>query len=195
VVIGTSCGSVPKTSYYTLRLPAAPPAVDPKTSFSLGVEHFRAAEVLRDDRIVFYKSPTELDFYQYHRWSADPAGMLTERVARWLSQTGLFAEVRTLPTREAVDYVLRGRLLNFEEVDDEGPGKGRVAFGLALVRSRDHRVVWSFERQAEHSVEGQGMPGVVDALNASTEDLLGQALPGLAQQVERDFSESRERPQ
>ncbi len=191
VLTAASCGSVPKTYYYTLRLPPVPAAGDPKTTFALGVEHFRAAEVLRDDRIVYYRSPTELDFYQYHRWSADPATLVTERTARWLGQMGVFADVRLLPSREPVDYVLKGRLLNFEEVDDDQGGKGRAALALELVRSRDRRVVWSFTRQSEHAIEGKGMSGVVDALDASTEDLLGQALTGLTQQVEHDFAEKK----
>lgn len=191
LIAAASCGRVPKTYYYTLRVPFVPPTGDPKTPFGLGVEHFRAAEVLRDDRIVYYRSPTELDFYQYHRWSADPATLVTERTARWLGQMGIFSEVRLLPSREPVDYVLKGRLLNFEEVDDEGGGKGRAALALELVRSHDRRVVWSLTRQSEHAIEEKGMAGVVDALNASTEDLLGQALPALAQQVERDFAEKK----
>jgi len=191
VLTAASCGSVPKTYYYTLRLPPVPAAGDPKTTFALGVEHFRAAEVLRDDRIVYYRSPTELDFYQYHRWSADPATLVTERAARWLGQMGVFADVRLLPSREPVDYVLKGRVLNFEEVDDNQGGKGRAALALELVRSHDRRVVWSFTRQSEHAIEGKGMSGVVDALDASTQDLLGQALTGLTQQVEHDFAEKK----
>jgi ABC-type uncharacterized transport system auxiliary subunit len=194
-MMGASCGGVPKTYYYTLRVPPAPAATDPKTNFSLAVEHFRATQVLRDDRIVFYKSATELGFYQHHRWSADPATMLAERTARWLDEMGIFAQVRMLPSREPVDYTLKGRLLDFEEVDYEGGGKGRVALELTLVRTRDRRVVWSFMRQAEHSIEEKGMTGVVNALNTSSDDLLGQALPALAQQVERDFAESQQRPQ
>lgn len=195
VMMGASCGGVPKTYYYTLRVPPAPAATDPKTNFSLAVEHFRATQMLRDDRIVFYKSPTELGFYQHHRWSADPATMLTERTARWLEEMGVFTQVRMLPSREPVDYTLKGHLLGFEEIDYEGGGKGRVALELTLVRTRDRRVVWSFTRRAEHSIEEKGMTGVVNALNASSEDLLGQALPALAQQVERDFAESQQHPQ
>jgi ABC-type uncharacterized transport system auxiliary subunit len=186
---------VPKTYFYTLRVPSAPlQPGDPKTNLSLAVERFRTAEILRDDRIVFYKSPTEVGFYQYHRWSADPGTMLTERTARWLDQTGIFSQVRISPPGEPVDYILKGRLLNFEEVDYEDSGKGRVALRLALVRSRDGRTVWSFARQAEHAIEEKGIEGVVIALDASSADLLGQALPSLVQQVERDFSDRQQQP-
>lgn len=192
LVMGASCGGVPKTYYYTLRLPPSPPGGDPKTTFSLAVERFRAAEILRDDRIIFYSSSTEVGFYQYRRWSADPATMLTEQIAQRLDEMGIFAHVRILPSRETVDYVLAGRLFDFEEVDSEAGVKGRVSLELALLRSRDHRVAWSFTRRAERAIEGKGIPGVVEAMNAATEDLLSQALPGLAEQVEHDFAESQQ---
>ena len=194
-VVAVSCGGVPKTYYYTLRVPPPPATSDPKTNFVLGVEHFRAAEMLRDDRIVFYKSPTEVDYYEHHRWSTDPATMMTELAARWLDQMGIFSEVRLLPSREGVDYKLAGRVLNFEEVDSEGETKGRVALRLTLVRTRDQKVVWTFVRQSEHPAEDRGMAGVVKALDASNESLLREALGGVAAQVEQDFDESQQHPE
>ncbi len=190
-----SCGSLPKTNYYTLRVPPPPPGSDPKTTFALGVEHFRAAETLRDDRIVFYESPTQLNFYVYHRWSTDPATMLTEATARWLEESGVFARVQLLPSREPMDYVLKGRLYNFEEIDYEGGGKGRVSLELTLVRSRDRQVVWSAARHAERDAQGKGVPAVVDALNAASEQLLREVLPVLTAEVEREFKESQAHPQ
>src|ERR1700694_3671313 len=89
----SSCGSLPSTNYYTLRVPPPPQSADPKTALALGVEHFRADEMLRDDRIVFYQSPTAMNFYEYHRWSSDPATLMTELTARWLDQMGVFSRV------------------------------------------------------------------------------------------------------
>lgn len=189
VWVCASCGSVPKTNYYTLRIPPPSPANDPKTNFVLAVDRFRAPETLRDDRIVFYESPTQLNFYQYHRWSSDPATMLSEVVARRIEETGVFLHVRLLPSREPFDYLLKGRLLNFEEIDYEGGPKGRVALELTLVRSNDRKVVWSATRQEESPIAEKGVPGVVNALNASSDQLLRAALPELVAHVEREFTE------
>ena len=185
-----SCGSVPKTNYYTLRVPPPPAAHDPKTTAVVGVERFRAADVLRDDRIVYYASPTELNFYQYHRWSADPATMLTELVARRLEQFGTFTAVRVLPSREPVDYLVRGRVLNFEEVDNVTGVKARAAVEMMLIRARDHKILWSDSRQEESAPEGKGVPAVVQAVNAACERLLDAALPGLVAQAEADARQS-----
>jgi len=191
VLFSASCGSVPKTHYYTLHIPGPPARNDPKTPFVLGVEHFRAAERLRDDRIVYYESPTEMNFYENHRWGADPASMLSELALEWIQRTGAFTDVRMLPIREPVDYILRGRVLNFEEVDYEGEGKGRVNVELSMVRTRDHKVVWSFQRLAETPVEEKGMAGVARALNDASDQLFRDALPGLITQAEQDYQAIR----
>jgi ABC-type uncharacterized transport system auxiliary subunit len=190
----SSCGSLPRTNYYTLRIPPPPSqSADPKTTLTLGVERFGADEMLRDDRIVFYQSPTALNFYEYHRWSSDPATLMTELTARWLDQMGVYSRVLLLPTREAVDYTLHGYLLNFEEVDYEGADKGRVTLRLTLVRSRDRQVVWSAMRHTEHAAEGKGVDGVVSALDASSQELLRNVLPGLAAEIERESKEPQAR--
>ena len=183
------CGSVPKTHYYTLQVPAAPSPSDPKTDYILGVEHFRAPQMLRDDRVAYYQTSTEVNFYQYHRWGADPATMLSEFTAQWLDSTGAFAQVRLLPTRQRVDYMLAGRILNFEEVDEGGP-RARVGLELTLVRTSDHKVVWSSEQRVEAPIQGAGVEGVASTLNAASAQMLRQMIPGLIAQVEQDFKSS-----
>lgn len=184
------CGSVPKTYFYTLQAPAAPAPADPKTNFILGVEHFRAPEVLRDDRIVYYVSPTEMNFYQYHRWGSDPATLLSEFTARWVEASGVFAQVKMFPVRERVDYTLGGNVLSFEEVDSEGGRKVRLALALSLVRASDHKLVWSGEQQRETPLPVRGVEGVAGALNASCDQALRDMIPGLIAQVEQDFKGS-----
>jgi ABC-type uncharacterized transport system auxiliary subunit len=187
VVFSAACGGVPKTYYYTLHVLAPPPVADSKTNFVLGVEHFGAPEVLRDDRIVYYVSPTQLNYYQFHRWGATPATLLAEFSAQWLDSLGVFAQVKMLPTREHVDYTLGGRVLHFEEVDSEGGGKARLALALSLVRMKDHKLVWSGERQQETPLQASGVEGLANALNASCAQLLRDLVPGLIAQVEQDF--------
>ncbi len=182
-----SCGGLPRTYYYTLPTPSPPALGDPKSNFVLGVEHFRASELLRDDRILYYESPTRVNYYQHHRWGSEPATMLSEFTAEWIEGTGVFAQVRMLPTREPVDYILRGRVFNFEEVDYEGGGKARVSLELSLVRLRDRKAVWSARRQAESPLQEKGIGGVANAMDRSIHEILREVLPGLIAQIEQDY--------
>ncbi len=191
VCLSVSCGGVPKTYYYTLRTPPPPAAGDPRTTLVLGIEHFRAPEMLRDDRIVYFQSPTEVNYYQYHRWSSDPPTLLTESTARWIDNAGVLGQVVMLPSREPVDYILRGRVEHFEEVDYEAGGKARVSLQLTLVRVRDHKVVWSGRNAAATPLEGKGMAAVANAANTAVDQLLRGLLPGLVAQVEQDYKASQ----
>jgi len=189
LLVAASCGGVPKTHFYTLQLPPPAPS-DAKTGYVLGVERFHASEALRDDRIVYYETPTQLNYYEYHRWVSGPARMLEELVARKLDRAGVFADVRRLSSGMGADFILRGRVLNFEEVDGEAGVHGRVALELNLVRASDGATVWSDTRLVERPAEGTGVPGVVKALNASSEQLMNESLTGLIAQVKSEFARS-----
>lgn len=185
-----ACGSVPRTRYYTLSMPAPAPSGDPPTNFVLDVPRFQAADTLRDDRILYYESPTQLNHYEYHRWSAPPADLMAERVAQRLRSMGVFAEVRLFARAAPGDYVLGGRLLSFEELDYEAGGRVRVGLELELLRTSDHKIIWSETRRSERGIQGKGVANVVTALNASAAQVLNEALPGLVAQVQRDSAQA-----
>jgi ABC-type uncharacterized transport system auxiliary subunit len=194
-VLISACGSVPQTHYYTVAMPATAPKNSSRASLVLDIEPFSAPDILRDDRILFYHSPTELNYYEYHRWSSAPAEMVADLVARRLRDMEAFSDVRLFPRTTPGDFVLRGRLLNFEELDYEAGGKVRVGLELTLVRTQNHQVVWSDRRQTEKGIEGKGVASVVKSLDASTAELLNEILPGLATSVERTSGQRAESSQ
>lgn len=189
-LLTAGCGGVPKTYYYTLQVPAAPAPADPRTAYVLGVEHFHAPALLRDDRIVYYDSPTQVNFYEHHRWGSSPATLLAEFAAQWADSSGVFTQVRMLPVRERVDYILGGSVLSFEEVDTDGGAKVRLGLALSLVRTSDQKLVWSGEQRQETPLGGRGVEGIASALNASCAQVLREMAPGLIAQVEQDYKNS-----
>jgi ABC-type uncharacterized transport system auxiliary subunit len=184
-----ACGGVPRDYFYTLQPPAVAPATG-KTTYVLGIEPFRSPAILRDDRIVYYSSPTALDYYRHHRWGAIPAELVGEFAAQWLQEEGAFAQVKMFPVRGAVDYILGGEVTRFEEVDSGDSVKVRLAVALSLVRRRDQKLVWSGEQREEMPVQGQGVAAVASTLSAACTQALGQMLPGLVAQVEQAYSSS-----
>jgi ABC-type uncharacterized transport system auxiliary subunit len=186
---GVSCGSIPPTHFYSLGVPAVPAAQAARSQSVLGIERLGAPDVLRNDRLVYYTSPTQVGFYDYHRWVSDPASLLRDDIARRVRQTALFADVQLLPGRSASDYFLRGRVLNFEEVDYEGAVSGRVGLELTLVRSSDRRVVWTGSKVAKVGAAGQGHAAVVEALNSASDQVLGELVPQLLARAEEDLKQ------
>ena len=131
-----------------------------------------------------------MNFYEHHRWGSDPATLLSGYTAQWLDTSGVFTQVKMLPVRERVDYTLGGTVTSFEEVDSEGAGKVRLALALSLVRTRDHKLVWSGEQRLETPLAEHSVEGVASALNSSCAQALRQIVPGLITQVEQDFKSS-----
>lgn len=190
------CGPGAQTRYYTLRTPPPPGAPQPTTDLVLQVEQFDAPEMLRDDRIVYYTSPTELNFHQNHRWSASPTALLSELEVKYFAETGLFKRVYHYPAPVHADYTLRGRVLDFAELAYQKGGTGkagmaRAGLNLDLVRTRDNEVVWSARKEYEAPVAAKGMQGVVKALNAASQELLRNAYSGLAAVVEHESAQAQ----
>jgi ABC-type uncharacterized transport system auxiliary subunit len=173
-------------------MPAAAPGGSDlsKTPFVLEVEHFRALDALQDDRIVYYQSADELNYYDYHRWSSEPGTLVAELAARRLGEMGVFAQVHEFSHTAPADYVLRGRVLDFEEVDYEGGGRGRAALELSLIRNHDRKVIWMDRREREQAVQGKGLDGVVRAVSAAMSQVLNELLPELATVVAQDYKTS-----
>jgi ABC-type uncharacterized transport system auxiliary subunit len=139
---------------------------------------------------VYYVSPTQINFYQNHRWGSDPATLLSDYTAQWMDSSGVFTQVKVLPARERVDYTLGGSVLNFEEVDSDGGTKVRLALALSLVRASDHKLVWSGKLSRETPLSEHSVEGVATALNASCAQVLREMTLGLIAQVEQDYKSS-----
>ena len=193
----TACASTPKTRYYTLHVPPPPSASGPKTHFVLQVERFDTPDVLRDNRLIYYKSPTELNFYQQRRWSSDPGELLADLAMKYFAETGLFQQVYAYPAPVHADYTLRGRVLNFAELEYEksdhgGLGQGKVSLKLDLIRTKDYKVVWSARLEDAEPIRKKNTRGVVDALNNAVGRVMLKAYAGISQAVEHEFAQKQE---
>jgi len=174
VILGAAaCGKTPATNFYTIPLPAAKPASS-SAALQLGVDRPRAAHLLRQDRIVYFTSNNELNYYQYHRWAEPPVFLVQSALIRHLQGAGLFDNVVPYRAQKGLDYVLRGRLLAMEEVD--GPGGVTARFGLEieLVRQKDNQVVWTGRAGREKSVASKSVDAVVEAMGAAANESLDE---------------------
>lgn len=195
-----ACASTPKTRYYALRTPSAPAAATPRTNFILQVERFDVPDLLLDNRIIYYTSPTQLNFHEYHRWSSDPGNLLSEVVMKFFAGTGLFEQVYAYPSPVRADYTLRGRVLDLEELkydtDDGGKsGSARLGLKLDLLQSQEDKVVWSARLEQTEPIQKNNVQGAVDAMNIVAERLLRNAYGGISQVVEQRAAETHKQEQ
>lgn len=181
----TSCGGVPETYYYTLAVENNAPGNDGHTPlpFALGVEKFQSDVIYDDDRLIYRDSPYEVKYYFYRRWVAPPRHLLTDKVVGYLADSGLFEKVTAFPSSANVKYVLRGRLLGFEEWDEQNNWYGKVTFKVSLYEPSTQRVVWNGKFEHLQPVTKKIPAAVVEALSQSLKKCLDDLTQELAQEL------------
>lgn len=178
------CGAAPATYYYTIRDqgPSASQAV--VNGPRLGVSTPSAAHLLRQDRIVYFIGATEVNHYPYRRWAEPPVFMVQALLVRRLAGLGLFRDVVPYQAQEGLDFVLRGRLVALEEVD-QTPNDiiARCGLELELVRQDKGQVVWTGRTQRERPVGDKTVEAVVAALNVCVAEALDELSASLCERV------------
>lgn len=182
--LAASCGA-PKTSFYRLNYPVAERASSPASEATLGVERFRAANLLRQDRIVYSTADNQVNYYPYHRWAEDPATMVTNLVVRQLAGRHLFGDVAHYRPERETEYYLRGRVLALEEQDRGASVSVRVLLEAELVKAKTGAVIWSGRAERERPVPRKDVSSVVEEMSRATEEVIGQLADGMAQAAPR----------
>ena len=178
----SSCGAARPNKYYTLDIPAAAPASGSAYNVSLLVGRITTPQLYRDDRIVYRTGASQLGTYEYHRWAEPPAAMLEAMLLHMVRSSGKFSSVQELASNTQGDYILRGRLHNFEEVSQPSLG-ARVVLELELYDRAGGNVVWSHFYSHDEPVTASGknveVTAVVEALNRNVRRGLDEALASL----------------
>lgn len=176
----SACGGGSKPSkFYALELPVAPAATGEPYPVSIMVGRMTASHLLRDDRIVYRNAGLQMGTYNYHRWAEPPTDMLEALLTRLLRTSGKYKSVHTLRSNAVGDYILRGRLHDFEEVTMPSGLVARVAFDIELFHRESGATVWSHSYSHDAPVHGKEVPDLVAALNANAQAGLQQVAAAL----------------
>lgn len=92
--LASACASTPPdTHYYQLVVAQTrrPPGL--AHDLVLGIEAFAVNSAYATERIVYRRSPYRLDYYNYHRWIAEPSLQIAEYLREAYARTGAFARV------------------------------------------------------------------------------------------------------
>jgi ABC-type uncharacterized transport system auxiliary subunit len=172
------CGGARPSKYYTLQLPAvsAPPANTYAVDLLVG--RITAPHLYRDDRIVYRTGSAQLGTYEYHRWAEPPTEMLEAMLVRLLRSSGKYRSVQHLRSNARGNFILRGRLHNFEEVVD-GALAGRLLMEIDLFNQETGTTVWSHFYSHDEPVNGDDVGAVVEALSRNVQRALERVAAGL----------------
>ena len=176
------CGAARSSKFYQLTAPsekasAADPAPYPVT---LVLGPITTSDLYRDDRIVYTASGEVIGTYEYRRWAEPPTEMINEVVLRELQRSGRYEHIYSLRSDVRGDYVLRGRLYDFREIDESGLS-ARVAFDFELRDSKTGATVWNHSYSHDEPVRGKDVSAVVAAMDRNVQSGLSEVLGGLDQ--------------
>ncbi len=183
-----ACGGGPMhpMHFYSLSLPGVPATSVTPFPVILLVGHIQAPPMLRGDLILFRTGANEVDTYPYQRWAAPPAEMVDVRLLRMLRGSGKYQSVTDLGSSARGDYIVRGRLDGFEEVDSGPAIEGRVILEVELFDEKTDRTVWSQSYSHDEPSKDHDVADVVAALDRN----LQQGLEALTAGMDEYFAKN-----
>lgn len=105
-------------TFYVLEYEAPAASETPLYGDAVTVLRFSAAELYNGTAMLYRNGPYRRTAYHYYRWKVTPAAMISNLLYRDLSQSGLFAAVRTDLSYEKSRYLLEGHVTEFLETDE-----------------------------------------------------------------------------
>jgi ABC-type uncharacterized transport system auxiliary subunit len=157
------CGAARPIKYYSLDPPEVARTAQ-RLDVALLIGHFRAPTLYRDTRIVYRTGPNEMGLYEDHRWVAPPALMVEEMLLQTLRRSGNYKSVQLIASNAQGDYVIRGRVERFDEVDGKPLG-AQVWLHVSLYDPKKGETVWSHSYQHDEEVSGNDVASVAAALD------------------------------
>ena len=165
----TGCGAAPRSKYYQLTVPnGVAPAQSSGTQVKLLIGNLSASHLYREDGIVYSRGAEEMATYQNQRWAEPPTEMIAEVLLRELRATGRYLAVQPQRSNTSGDFILRGRLHDFKEIDG-GSILARVTFELEMRDLKTGATVWTHYYTHDEAVNGKNVPAVVAALDQNVQ--------------------------
>jgi ABC-type uncharacterized transport system auxiliary subunit len=185
VLLLSGCGKVRYPKYYTLALaPTLAPADNGgRTLGSLAVRTFETPAYLRQGRIVYRESSSEVGFYEYHRWVTDPGATVTTAIVGTLRSSGLFSQVNSEASHIKPDFLLRGQLERLDEIDYGGGVRVEVKLSAQLVNLRTASSVWGGNEAETARVEKTTVNSVVIEMSGAVQKCIDRLLADMQRQL------------
>jgi len=179
-------GRIRYPSYYALEVPPTPrpSASDARLPGTLAVRRFEAAPSLRQGTIVYRQAPTEIGFYDYHRWAAEPAETVTAAMIDSLRSSRLFSFVRRYDGQERQDYLMSGQLERLEEIDYGSGVQVEAKLSAELVNVRDGTTLWTGKADETMSVGNPKVSGLVAAMSHAAQKSIDRLVAGMETQLQ-----------
>lgn len=143
--------SAPEKHYYQIYYTPSK-MLGKKIAGTVRIKTFETDKIYRIHNIVKRKSQNEIQYFTSRFWASRPADMITDQIAKHVTETELFSDVIMQLDRRP-DFVLSGRILSLDLVDSEEKWFARVAIVFELRDYKSDRTIitHSFDERREVS--------------------------------------------
>jgi ABC-type uncharacterized transport system auxiliary subunit len=172
-VAGAGCVSNRPAHYYTLGAPPPPANQGKPDGLILLVGGIATPEALQDGRIRYRAGSNEAGAYEYHRWTERPGSMVRNALIRALRDSGKYRRVLESGSSTNGDYLLRGKLDEFDEVD-RASIQTKISLHVELVDKRTNSNVWDRLIEREEPVNKRSVADVVQSLDRNLQHVVSE---------------------
>jgi cholesterol transport system auxiliary component len=173
-LMSTGCISTKPVHYYTIGTTAAPVNQTKPDGPVLLVGTITTSEALQDGRIRYRSGLNDAGAYEYHRWSERPASIVRDSLVRALRASARYQRVIESSSVATGDYLVRGKLYEFGEVDSASI-QTKISLQVDLVDRKTNRNVWDHLTVREEPVAGKSVADVVQSLDRNLQQVVNEA--------------------
>jgi ABC-type uncharacterized transport system auxiliary subunit len=159
--------------YYTLEAVAPPSHRGKPDGLILLVGGIATPEALQDGRIRYRTGSNEAGTYEYHRWTERPGSMVRNALMHALRDSGNYQRVLESGSSTNGDYLLRGKLDEFDEVD-RASVQTKISLHVELVDRKTNQNVWDRTMEREEPVSGKSVVDVVQSLDRNLQHVVNE---------------------
>ena len=174
----TGCVSSKPVHYYTVEAPAPPRNQANPEGLVLLVGAVTTPEELQDGRIRYRTGSNEAGAYEYHRWIDRPGSMARTALIGALRDSGKYRYVLDAGTSAGGDYLLRGTLGEFDEVDQSAI-QTRISLYVELVDRKTNQVVWDRTVERSEPVSAKTVADVVQSFDRNLQQVAAEVASGV----------------
>jgi ABC-type uncharacterized transport system auxiliary subunit len=174
------CSTGRPIHYFTVGFPPTPPLNTSTQNVSLLVGDIQGGDLYRDTPIVYRTGAHQIGVYQFSRWEEPPVDLLHSRLIRVLRASGDYQSVTGLGSNSDGQFVVRGRLYDFAEVDGANI-EGLVTMEFELYNRKSGKIVWTHFYSQSEPAQGKDIPAVVTALDTNLDRGLKEVAASLNQ--------------
>jgi uncharacterized lipoprotein YmbA len=168
VLACVGCNSLPETEYYSLALPRPTPIPEEKRiAGKVEIMLFSCTEPYDTTQVAYRSQPYRLYYDNYRRWAANPARLIRNEFVEYLEGAALFEAVcfpRTMPPPR---YRIRGKIINFYELDAEGELHAVLGLRLILTDRQEDRSLTFHHREKVAAQVGPDLSGLARAMSTA----------------------------